>query len=271
MSTDFVADQEVTAEDFANICVDLGATEYTNFSTLTPPLAVNELNKITMDLVSKGILLTLNRCQVTCDDNSITVSEGVCVFENGSKIRLTEPKNISKMADGETYVYFFNNVAESKAGLYAASEPPAEGDFVLLALVSADGVITDMRQYSSAKYVEMSGARYVYDASNQYNFWGYDSETEGDIYKLEKIVELPFIPTYVIVSEDGVLYEESDIGNSGKAVKVEEGKFYEDGSNAYTRYGYKLVKNGNNIEVYTNYYYRDFEGSVTGYLQLIFV
>lgn len=151
MSTDFVADQVITAEDLSNICVDLGATEYTDFSTLTPPLAVNELNKITMDLVSKGILLTLNRCQVTCEGDVITVAEGVCVFENGAKIRLTEPKTISKMASGATYVYFFNNVAESKAGLYAASEPPTEGDFVLLALVSAGGVVTDKREYARGK------------------------------------------------------------------------------------------------------------------------
>lgn len=147
----------VTAEDLNNIAIDLGASDFSAFEENGTPLAVDKLNEITKDLTSKGILHIGNCCKVSISDNIITVADGVCVFENGAKKRITEsdPLQIQFIDDGNTnYVYMQNDIGANQIRLVNSTTNPSEAeavDYVMLAEISKDKVLTDRRYWAISK------------------------------------------------------------------------------------------------------------------------
>lgn len=143
--------EEVTAETLNDIAVDLGVTEFSYFED-NVPYAVNQLNQITADLVSPGVLRTLGNvsmgCEVITSGDKAYVDGGVIVFESGAKIRITKPVEVNLIA--ETYIYALNDPTTGRASLEVSEAAPS-GDYVLLAEVDADGVIADRRTACVAK------------------------------------------------------------------------------------------------------------------------
>ncbi len=154
--------EEVTAEALNNIAVDLGSATFKYFED-NKPYAVEELNQITADLVSSGVLRTGENgalgCEVVLSNGKAYVQEGVIVFESGAKIRITEPVGIDIVPG--TVIYVFYDSTTGKASL-AASETTPSGDYVLLAQVDADGVIADRRSSCVSKAITAADAQNVY-------------------------------------------------------------------------------------------------------------
>ena len=144
----------VSAEDLNNIAVDLGCAEFANSENAFADgqeYTVDALNRITSSLVTAGVLLTGSRCKPTISDGTISIADGICVFANGAKKRLTSPETVSFIEGGINYVYFLNNTSNgNKISLVNSLAEPKEGDAMMLAEVSEDGILTDRRKFSKA-------------------------------------------------------------------------------------------------------------------------
>ncbi len=149
MSDTFTDNQEVTASDLNNIAIDLGYADYSHFPETPPQSAVSALNQITGDLVSAGVLLTGNKCNVTFSDNKIYVATGIIIFDSGAKKRIEEVQSLDVLDGGTNYIYGLNDTANNTIELVCSLTEPTTGDFVKLAEV-ADGVVTDIRTYPTA-------------------------------------------------------------------------------------------------------------------------
>lgn len=145
----FLDNQEVTAQDLNDIAIDLGYADYSHFPEETPPSAVSALNQITADLVTPGILLTGNRCEVTYSDGIIYVDTGIIVFESGAKKRIESIQQLQALK-GTSCVYALNDTINNTISLKCSEEFPTEGDFAKLAIVS-DGLVTSERVFSTSK------------------------------------------------------------------------------------------------------------------------
>lgn len=155
MTTTFQDNQAVTLADLNNIAVDLGATTFSAFSE--EKFGVDKLNQITADLVTAGILRTEGDgdlgleigCKPTYTNGVITIGHGTIVFASGAKTYIEEPVEIE--AAGGSYIYALNDVLTGRASLQVSDVEPTEGDFVILAVLSEDGIFTDMRPVSKSK------------------------------------------------------------------------------------------------------------------------
>lgn len=154
--------EEVTAEVLNNIGVDLGQTEFSYFQD-NMPYAVHQLNQITSDLVSSGVLRTGANgalgCEVIAPGGAAFVQAGVIVFASGAKIRITIPVGIDIVPG--TYIYALNDTTTGKASLQVSESVPA-GDYVLLAEVDADGVLVDRRNSCVAKVTMTADPQNIY-------------------------------------------------------------------------------------------------------------
>lgn len=141
--------QILTADDLNNIAIDLGATTFSNFKD-SKSYAITEINNITKDLVTKGILRTASDCKCTIsEDNAVTVGSGVAVFSDGCKFRLEDPLTVQLSNADLTYIFFEHNNELDSVSLVADTKM-SEKDCVLLATVE-NGIITDKRSYAVAK------------------------------------------------------------------------------------------------------------------------
>lgn len=151
----------VTADDLNNIAKDLGAATFSNFSASTPT-AVTELNNITKELVSKGVLKIEKQCAVRISGSYIYIDTGVCVFENGAKKRITSTTLLSFINGYTNYVYLLNNVSGNQIQLITSKTLPEDGtDYVMLAEISPSKTVTDKREFATYK-IELPENVYVY-------------------------------------------------------------------------------------------------------------
>lgn len=157
----FLDNQEVSAADLNAIGAGMPSVSYTQFVDGTT-YGVKALNEITKSLMNPGVaknypedVLTSSQkeCYVTKSGTStVHISAGRAFFECGatitvdsSGIDLTIPQS-----DTMQYVYFFYSANGNIAGAKIA-ETKAESDTVELATISAQGVLTDTRQYAYCK------------------------------------------------------------------------------------------------------------------------
>lgn len=150
MADTFLYNQTVTADDLNSIAIDLGVADYSHFPETPPQSAVSALNQITADLVSKGVLFSLNKCNVTVSNNVATVNTGIIVFDSGAKKRITTAQTINLLSNSANYIYALNDEINNKISLVTSTAFPTSGDFVKLAIVSADGVVSQAQEWCSS-------------------------------------------------------------------------------------------------------------------------
>jgi len=171
--SEILDNQEVTTEILNNIAIDLGATDFSAFDST--PFGVDRLNQITSELVTSGILLSGEKCAVTASESKVNIATGIIVFENGAKIRLTEPVSFDLIVN--TYIYALNDTATNTAQILATEAEPVDGDFVMLAFIGEDGTVTDKRGFAMSKVLLPSGNSYLELSTGQ--LWcGADTERE---------------------------------------------------------------------------------------------
>lgn len=158
MSSTFLYDSVVTGEDLDNIYVDLGQSiEYfADYEHNSTSIAISDLNNITADLTSKGVLQIGGELEVATntDEKTFAIKDGVCVFSDGCKYRRsvddadnTYPYDTS----ASTYVYIERNATENTVTLCYGPSQPSTGDFVMLAEITDKGVVNDTRGWSVGK------------------------------------------------------------------------------------------------------------------------
>ena len=150
--TTFFDDTEVTAEDLNNIAVDLGCATFENFND-EETYNIDNLNNITANLVTKGVLFYGENMAVSRVGNtwSFRVGTGICVFENGAKIRITTPKVISLYSADQKYIYILHNALAKTVTLHIDYELPEGEDYVLLATQDKGAVTNNKDRFASTK------------------------------------------------------------------------------------------------------------------------
>lgn len=145
--TDFKYSQIVSAANLNNVAIDLGNAQFDHFSD-SVSYAVDQLNTITGDLVSAGILNILNNCAVTVSANGININTGVAVFGGGAKIRITEPLTLPYSA-GE--LFFYENPTTKEVTAEVGTLP--QDNYIWLATVQNESTFIDRRTFSKAKVI----------------------------------------------------------------------------------------------------------------------
>lgn len=151
MNEEFLYNETVTAQNLNDIAKDLGLALYTEFPKDPPQSAVSALNQITADLTAAGILSEGNCMKVYRGDTAVSVSSGVCVFENGAKARISDMESVGIIPGCANYIYLKNNTQSNRITLECSAEEPKTGDFVMLAVISEDGEVFDRRKFSRSK------------------------------------------------------------------------------------------------------------------------
>lgn len=142
-------------------------------------IGVDELNKITADVVSGGVSAvysgnsfkaseinstnmaiftggvvpyTDTALKVVKSGSKYLINPGIAFFDDGTKMEiLTGGEEITPNESGKSYVYLVSDSDLMKCYVDIAAAEKTEGNFVLLAVISEKGVITDKRKYSAGK------------------------------------------------------------------------------------------------------------------------
>ena len=146
----FLVNEPVTQSDLNNIAVDLGDAEFSAFNS--NKFGVDKLNAITADLVTSGVLRTLDMCKPTLTNSNVNIAAGVIVFSDGAKLRITSPVSITAAANA--YVAARYDSTNGICSIVSTAEIPTETgvEYMKLAQVSSDGTtITDFRTMAAVK------------------------------------------------------------------------------------------------------------------------
>lgn len=153
MSDSILYNQEVTSEILNDIAIDLGNTSFNGFGE--EKFGADELNNITASLVSKGVLLSQDKCKPILNGDNVNIQTGIIVFENGAKKKLTEVVNVPLVKS--SYIYALGK--DTSCEIIVSSNDPTTDeavmlqDYVQIAQIDSNGVLIDKRIYSVSKVI----------------------------------------------------------------------------------------------------------------------
>ncbi|MBE7044786.1 MAG: hypothetical protein E7397_04600 [Ruminococcaceae bacterium] len=251
----------ITAEDVNNLAVDLGATEFSQFQN-SEPYAVQQLNNITKDLVSAGILLSLNQCKLTKAEDKVTIDTGIIVFNNGAKKRITEALQVDFVAN--TYIYALNNTATNTCQIVVSeTEPDSTSDYVMLGQVDADGNVLDKRFFSKYKAAPNAAITPIHHDTYEIAFSSKPTETI-----LRKTIDVGDA-SYAFVAVNGTnsIGRIVPLDETGKSGSFCVNKVYGQSGYSYSQHIY-FKKNGSILEIYgsSENFIRDHKATIELYL-----
>jgi len=145
----FSYNQTITNGDLNNVAIDLGSATFNNFSNGVE-YAVNSLNGITEDLVTKGILFTLNRFMPSLSGSTLSIGTGVAVFSDGAKIRMTDSASITLASTSTTQYCFLRKNSLTDIELCVEPSLPASLTNIVKICTISGGEVVDTREYSLA-------------------------------------------------------------------------------------------------------------------------
>lgn len=136
-------------EDINSIAKDLTGAGVAPFPT-QDTYSTSDLNTLTEALVSSGVGMEGCLCQKT--DNVVTVSQGIIFFENGVRMNVDSEGYVLIITENTAgYIYAYFNASLQSGGIKFSAELPETDYYVLLAKISADGVLTDIRSFARSK------------------------------------------------------------------------------------------------------------------------
>ncbi len=117
------------------------------------PSSVADLNGFVTDIATKGVVGdTSSELKVTLEDGKIKINTGTAFFDNGTVIEVTEPELIDCKAGVDLNIYLKSDINNNSIyPVCSESYPESEENIVHLAQVSADGTVTDRREYARGK------------------------------------------------------------------------------------------------------------------------
>ncbi len=117
------------------------------------PYNLSALNNLGTLLYTEGVVPeSADNLRVTLTEGEIHIAPGTAFFQDGAVMEITVGGHtLPYTPDTELFVYLYNDLKKSNR-CYPAAEPTMpEGDFVLLAKISADGTVSDKRVYAKGK------------------------------------------------------------------------------------------------------------------------
>ncbi len=153
---------------------------------------VSDLNVLTSALVGEGVQLEGCKCTLYnkgTQNMTVTVAQGIVFFENG--VRLTVDSDgyaVAVTSNTAGFVYAFYNQALQTADILFSVSIPENGGYVCLAEISADGEITDKREFARSKVATL-GKNAVYNGQMQkieHYLYEQDSKTAKARYAVKK-------------------------------------------------------------------------------------
>ena len=139
-----------------------------------------DINGIRATMLTKGVIEdTVDSCKAVISEGKVAVSEGQAVFTDGTRIKIdSEGVELDYVVGSKNYVFFLNNslaeICEVKVGL---SLP--EDDYILIAEIDSEGILTDKRNFAQVKAVETER----FAASFSADFVMRDDMEENEIIK----------------------------------------------------------------------------------------
>ena len=149
MSDSIMDNQEITTEILNDIAIDLGATSFNGFGE--EKFGADELNSITSALVHGGILNSGNKCIPSISSGNVIISDGIIVFASGVKKKITEA--VSVPLEAKTYIYALNDTVTNTCSIIVSATEPTSGDYIMVAEVDSNKVLTDKRRMATSKVV----------------------------------------------------------------------------------------------------------------------
>ncbi len=114
-----------------------------------------DLNVLTSALVESGVQLDGCKCTVYnpgTADMTVTVAQGIIFFESGVRLMVDkEGYNIALIPNQAGCIYAQYRPSLQKADILFGAEVPNDGEYVLLAEISQNGVLMDKRAFAQSK------------------------------------------------------------------------------------------------------------------------
>lgn len=112
----------------------------------------DNINAIRASILTKGVVEeTVTSCKVVAKNSGVTIMQGQAVFGDGCRIEVdSEGVDLAITPSAENYIYFYNNTLAGVCEVKADTVAP-HGDYVLLAKVDENGIISDEREFAQLK------------------------------------------------------------------------------------------------------------------------
>ena len=147
----FFDNQQVGAEDLnklTNLFVTGGVADTFENGM---PYSVSVLNNVVYANAGSGIVPeTVDTLKVTLDGNCATIAPGTAFFDDGTVMVIETAENVYITLGKVQYIALKSSVSENRAYIICTENEPSE-NVVLLAKISEDGTVTDLRKYAKGK------------------------------------------------------------------------------------------------------------------------
>ena len=152
----FVDNEEYSASDVNDVLKSFVTGGIEDPFTDGEAYHIGKLNDITVALSDAGIVPDDNtscKCSINTEEKRVFIFCGTLFFNNGARIVInTEGVTLNYTAGETNYVYAIFSQSENNGSLICTTELPAEGDdYVMLAEISAEEILTDKRKYARGK------------------------------------------------------------------------------------------------------------------------
>lgn len=157
--------------------------------------STSDLNVMTSALVEAGASLDGCKCSVKnagTAEMSVTVAQGIVFFESG--VRLTVDADgyelpVTPNTAGFVYAYFSPSL--QKADIVFNTELPTDGEYVLLAELSLDGILSDSRVFARSRVASFgSNAAYSIPEDKITLYTADDAPSYGDGWNILAEIDL---------------------------------------------------------------------------------
>lgn len=174
------------------------------------PYNLTKLNDVIYSISSDGVVpdgVSTLKCTINTSAKTVTIAPGTAFFQNGSTITVDVDGVVLPYTAG-TVNYVYVQADESLNVISPACSTTApSGDYVMLAEISATGVLTDKRKYAQGKVPgyqsnagtcmkisdtvmlqresnsDYTGQYTIYLGTNDFYLVSYEKVTVGDIYE----------------------------------------------------------------------------------------
>lgn len=151
----FVDNEVYGTEDINAITKDLTGAGIAPFPT-QESYNVSDLNTVTSAVVGTGVSLDGCKCTVVSMSDSyivVSVSPGIIYFSDGARVRIDNDGYSLTIASGkEIYIYAYYSKSLQNADIVAdTTNAPESGEAIILAEISAEGVLVDRRMFARSK------------------------------------------------------------------------------------------------------------------------
>ena len=148
------ADNEIySAKDVNNITKRLVTQGVADSFVDGQPYNISKMNELGALMYTSGVVPeTVSTLKVTVDGETVLIHPGMAFFEDGAVIEIEEDGHVlSRIPGVANYVYLKNDLVNTNTCFPVCSSEQPTGDFVLLAEISENGVVTDKRTYATGK------------------------------------------------------------------------------------------------------------------------